>query len=773
MTIDAAIEQESIRAVGESARAFLGTELPLSRLRAMRGTSPGFEKKMWRAMAEAGWAAILAPESLGGLELGLEAVNAIAQEMGRHPIPEPFIASAVQAVAALSAMESSRLRDRLLGEIAAGELIIGVAWQEELGELDHKPRTTTASETDGRARLRGRKDWVVPGPGADGWLVSANAGSGSAAYWVPASAPGVRVEAVTRVDGTLMGHLVLDDVEVPASHRLATGPRAERAIDRGNDLARLAQGAELLGMARQAFDITLEYLKTRVQFGKPIGANQALQHRMVDAYIQLELAAAAIEHALAALSRGNANTALIASRVKARCAHAAVHMTRLAIQLHGAIGYTDECDVGLYLKRALNVASWLGGVEAHRLRALRLQPAATPSNANTRSWSEFPREADWEAMEEDEFRQMVRAFLEKHYPKDLRYPSRRLHWNEIREWYLTLSRQGWIAPAWPRAFGGMELPPDKLLAFIEEMEEYGAARTPDQGIINIGPVLIRHGTKEQQDRFLPKIVSGEHIWCQGYSEPNAGSDLASLRTEAVLSGDEFIVNGQKIWTTLAQDANQMFMLVRTDKAAKKQAGISFLLVDLATPGITVRPIRNIAGDEEFCQVFFDNVHVPRKNLVGEMNQGWTVAKSLLGFERIFIGGPQQSRYALKQLTMLAEARGLFDDPAFASRYAELQLDVADLSAAYEHYAAIVKRGETLPDSVSILKIWATETYSRISMQIVEAAEEHGATVGPADFNDVPLNALAPLMNSTVTTIYAGTNEIQRNIIAKQVLHLPS
>jgi alkylation response protein AidB-like acyl-CoA dehydrogenase len=348
----------------------------------------------------------------------------------------------------------------------------------------------------------------------------------------------------------------------------------------------------------------------------------------------------------------------------------------------------------------------------------------------------------------------------------------RLHWDEIKEWYFTLSRQGWIAPAWPKAFGGMQLPPDKLIAFIEEHERFGAARPPDQGIIMLGPVLIRFGTSAQQERYLPKILSGEHVWAQGYSEPNAGSDLAALRCEAVLDGEAFVVNGQKTWTTLGQDANHMFMLVRTDKTVKKQAGISFLLVDLATPGVTVRPIRNIAGDEEFCEVFFDNVRVPRENLVGELNQGWDIAKALLGFERIFAGSPKHSQYTLQQLTALATARGLFADPAFVARYAALALDAADLSAMYGHFAEMVKRGEALPASVSFLKIWATETHERISMLLAEAAAEHGGGEGVAQFDGAEIHVLAPLMNALAGTIFSGTSEIQRGILAKQVLGLP-
>jgi alkylation response protein AidB-like acyl-CoA dehydrogenase len=296
---------------------------------------------------------------------------------------------------------------------------------------------------------------------------------------------------------------------------------------------------------------------------------------------------------------------------------------------------------------------------------------------------------------------------------------------------------------------------------------------PDQGLINLGPVLIQHGTPEQQLHWLPKIISGEHIWCQGYSEPNAGSDLASLRTEAVPDGDDFIVNGQKIWTTLAQDATHIFLLVRTDKTVKKQAGISFLLADLKTPGITVRPIRNIAGEDEFCEVFLDNVRVPRANLVGRLNEGWRIAKALLGFERLFVGSPKTVHHALGLLRRFARREGMFADAAFTAEMAVLELDLADLLAAYAVFADIVKRGDALPPSVSLLKIFATETYTRIAAKIVDVAAEHGGTRLELDLGDTAVEPLAPLFTATITTIYGGSNEIQRNILARQVLDLPN
>lgn len=220
---------------------------------------------------------------------------------------------------------------------------------------------------------------------------------------------------------------------------------------------------------------------------------------------------------------------------------------------------------------------------------------------------------DLNALEDGEFRARVRAFLDEEYPGELRNPPKRLHFRESRPWYMALSRKGWLAPGWPLEWGGMGLAAAKQLVMIEELERHGCARFNDMGVTMIGPLLIRFGTDAQKRFFLPKILAGEHIWCQGYSEPNAGSDLASLRTEAVLEGEHWVVNGQKIWTTLANDANWIFLLVRTDKKAKPQEGISFLLVPMETPGITVRPIINLDLHDEFCEVFFDNVRVPRES----------------------------------------------------------------------------------------------------------------------------------------------------------------
>ncbi|WP_444984818.1 acyl-CoA dehydrogenase family protein [Halomonas mongoliensis] len=377
---------------------------------------------------------------------------------------------------------------------------------------------------------------------------------------------------------------------------------------------------------------------------------------------------------------------------------------------------------------------------------------------------------DYNAMSDDDFRRMVRDWISANYPAEIRNPPRRLGIEPTRPWYESLSQQGWLTPGWPQEFGGMGLTAGKQLIMMEEMENYGCARLPDSGITMLGPLLIRYGTDEQKARFLPAIQSGEHIWCQGYSEPNAGSDLAGLRTEAVLDGDHWVVNGQKIWTTMATEANWIFVLVRTDRETKPQAGISFLLVDMNTSGVEVRPIENLERHAEFCEVFFSDVRVPKENLVGEVNQGWGMAKALLGFERIFLGSPKQSTNALVRLERLARHVGIWNDPVFQDRYVTLAMDLECHTALYESFADQLKQGKALGPDVSMLKVFQSELYQRISELAISVAGERSGTLEPFTENG-DLHPAGLFIQSRPTTIYGGTNEVQRNILAKHVLGL--
>jgi len=771
-------DNADIAAFRDSAGDFLGAVDQRMRTRALQEHPAGFDRNYWQALAAQGWFSILVPEDDGGMGLGLAEVCAVADQAGYHLLPEPFVDAGVQPLQLLALLPPGPLRTRLVEGMQAGTIVAGVAWQESAGQTEPETPATIAKREGGRLRLRGRKRFVQPAVDADGWLVWACFEGDDAILWLPATAPGASAESRCGVDGSVQGDIALD-ASLPGAEDaiLAVGEPARRALRQANEAARIAQAAELAGIARRAFELTRQYLCDREQFGKPIGSFQALQHRLVDGWMQVELAAACLRDVLVqARAAGDDPAALAraASRAQARCGHAAAEMCRMAIQLHGAIGTTFEYDVGLYFRRALALSARLGNAAAHRRRFAGSDTALAgeASPAGPGRYESFPNDLDWEAMPEAEFRRMVRALFARHYPDARRHMPYRQSWAETRDWYMTLSRLGWLAPAWPKEHGGMGLPPDKLIAYIEESEAWGIARPPDQGLNMVGPILMRFGTDAQRARFLPKILSGEHVWTQGYSEPNAGSDLAAVRTEAVLDGDEFIVNGQKTWTTWGADGTHMFMLVRTDKTVKKQAGISFLLVDLKTPGITVRPIRNIADEQEFCEVFFDNVRVPRENLVGALNQGWTIAKALLGYERLFTGSPKHSQHTLHQVEKLARQRGLFADAVFRARFTELQLDTLDLGAAYAGFAQMAKRGEPIPPSISMLKIWSTETYERLALLLIEAADEYGGMRHHVATDEVDLHIVAPLFNALGAKIFAGSNEIQRNILAKAVLELP-
>jgi alkylation response protein AidB-like acyl-CoA dehydrogenase len=379
---------------------------------------------------------------------------------------------------------------------------------------------------------------------------------------------------------------------------------------------------------------------------------------------------------------------------------------------------------------------------------------------------------DYNVFSDDDFRAEVRAWIEANYPPELRFPIERLHRRETKIWYDLLAAKGWLAPAWPIEHGGMGLDAGKRVIFIEELERHGCTRVNDHGVLMLGPLLMQFGTPEQQRFFLPRILTGEHIWAQGYSEPNSGSDLASLSTEAVLDDDEWVINGQKTWATLGNDANWIYLLARTDKQAKKQEGISFLLVPMTNPGITVRPILTLGMSDEFSEIFFDDVRVPKDAVVGPLNQGWTMAKALLGFERIFVGSPAQSAYAMSRLETMARHLGLFADSDFRARYGRLAIDLADHVSLYSTFIDRLRRGETIGADVSMLKINQTELYKRIAQTVVDHAGGYSGCPGlVAELGDVQASAI--WLQSLQTTIYGGTSEIQRDILAKQVLGLPS
>lgn len=345
-----------------------GADLP--RVRALAQTHAEFDRAQWRQLAELGWLGVLAPESCGGLGLGLAEAAIVAEGLGRALTPEPYTAVAVLAARALEYAADTPLRGELLGGLVNGECVPVVACHEQADDVNAVRIATTATPFEGGFRVSGQKQFVIGADGADGYIVSADGADELQLLWIPRDAAGCDTGLVPLADGRSYGTVTLKDVTVPREQVLASGKVARAALDRALDHAAAIASAELVGVMKCAHEMSLDYMKTRVQFGKAIGSFQALQHRAVDLYIQQELADAVLREVVAQLDAspdGHAR-ALLASRAKSRCAEAALAITRAAIQFHGAIGFTEDCDVGLYVKRAMTLSAWLGNGRAHRVR---------------------------------------------------------------------------------------------------------------------------------------------------------------------------------------------------------------------------------------------------------------------------------------------------------------------------------------------------------------------------------------------------------------------
>ncbi len=388
--------------------------------------------------------------------------------------------------------------------------------------------------------------------------------------------------------------------------------------------------------------------------------------------------------------------------------------------------------------------------------------------------------------EELDFRQEIRAWVAANLPADLSHKvhnALRLSRDDMQRWARILGAKGWLGYGWPKQFGGPGWNAVQKHLFEEECALAGAPRIVPFGPVMVAPVIMAFGTPEQQQRFLPGIASGEVWWSQGYSEPGSGSDLASVKTRAIrgldAAGDHYMVNGQKTWTTLGQFGDWIFCLVRTSTEGKPQTGISFLLVDMKSPGVTVRPIIMLDGEHEVNEVFFDNVRVPAENLIGEENKGWTYAKHLLAHERTNIADVNRAKRELERLKRLAKAEGVWDDIRFRDQVALLEVDIVALEMMVLRVLSAEKSGKQSLDVAGLLKIRGSEIQQRYAELMMMAAGPfarpfiHEAMEAGWQGDHVGAAHCAPLsstfFNLRKTTIYGGSNEVQRNIVSQTVL----
>ena len=387
----------------------------------------------------------------------------------------------------------------------------------------------------------------------------------------------------------------------------------------------------------------------------------------------------------------------------------------------------------------------------------------------------------------DDFRTETRAWLQAHCPPEMRQPMKseadvcwggrrfRFQSEAQRQWMQRMGERGWTVPTWPREYGGGGLTRAQAAVLREEMATLGC-RVPLQsfGIWMLGPALLKYGSEDQKRHYLPQIARGEIRWCQGYSEPNAGSDLASLATKAEVDGDHFVVTGQKIWTSYADEADWIFCLVRTD-SAKKHTGISFVLIDMTSPGVSTRPIKLISGKSPFCETFFDGVRVPMANLVGTLNDGWTVAKYLLQHEREMIGaiGERSTPRPVGRVALAAigaDAQGRLDDPVLRAEIARFEVDEAAFRAWMKLAGEQARAGEASPALSSALKYYGAELNKR-RWELMMAAGGADALEWEGERSNEGA-AARTWLRTKANSIEGGTSEVQLNVVAKRILGLP-
>ena len=779
----------------ESADRFLKERYDFEKRSKILASDDGFDAGIWSEMADLGWLALPFSEENGGLGGGAVEISLIMETLGRSLVLEPYLASVILAGGLIEKLGTDEQKAEILGALMVGTYRPALAHAEKQSGFDIQNISATAIRTSEGYRLSAEKTLVPGGAAADIFLVSAKLGGELRLFAVPADARGLSRKAVKLVDGNRAADIVLDEVSVPASALLASGDTLA-AIETAYDRANAALASEAVGIMDALLDATVAYTKERVQFGKPLAAFQALQHRMAEMAVKCQEARASALLATLSVDTARAMRIRGVSGARAKIGNVSRSVAQEAIQLHGAMGFSEEMPIGAWFRRLYAIENTFGTTADHLKRYGAIVGDSAVLSGSLLSTPDADESAAAEGMnlrmtaDEVRFRDEVRVFLDAQLDGELKR-AERLNPSFLADpaiglkWQAKLAEKGWVAPSWPKQHGGTGWTLGERYIFDQECERAGEPHFRGASIKMIAPVIMRYGNEAQKAFYLPRILSGEDLWAQGYSEPGSGSDLASLKTKAVLEGDHYVVNGSKIWSTLAHHATRMFALVRTADTGKRQEGITFILIDLKSPGVTIRPIRSICGTHEFNQVFFDDVKVPVTDRVGAEGEGWEIAKYLLEFERggAFAGGVL--RAMLTRLHRLAaeplpDGRRMIDDPLFVARLAEIATDV-DANDMLELAAMSKVQAGGNPGSVpsSTMKI----ERSRIRQSIAELAasilgpdalrwEEHRPLHELPEESEIDEErkvASAVYFNSRSQSIFGGSNEIQLEIIAKTLL----
>jgi alkylation response protein AidB-like acyl-CoA dehydrogenase len=718
--------------LADSVRSLLARVAPSDVLHQALETPIATPPPYWRAAADQGLQGVHLAESVGGQEFGILELAVVLAEFGRSAVPGPFVPSAI-ASALISAHDPD---STLLGDLASGAVIAAYALESSL----------TATRQGDVLVIRGQAR-SVPAAAQATLLVLPVAGLNpetGGTGWAVLDAGQLEVEPVASLDPLRpVAHIRASAVEVGDDRVLSN-----LSVDAARAIVCTLLSAEAIGVARWATDTASAYAKVREQFGRPIGQFQAIKHKCAEMIADTERATAAVWDAARAIDEGidkPESAAEFAAAVAATLAPAAAQScTQDCIQVHGGIGFTWEHDTNIYYRRALGLVAAFGRAADY--------PQRVVDTATTTGTRKLDIDLDPET---EKLREEIRAEVTalKAIPSDQRTPA--------------IVEGGWVAPHLPKPWGRSATPVEQIITAQEFRT--GRVRRPMLGIASfLVPSIVAFGNEDQKQRFLPPTLRGEMIWCQLFSEPGAGSDLASLSTKAVKVDGGWRITGQKIWTTGAQFAQWGALLARTDPAAPKHNGITYFLLDMASEGIEVRPLRELTGNAMFNEVFIDDVFVPDGLILGEVNRGWEVSRNTLTAERVTIGSSEAPYLASLDRLVELVRDGQFD---------QIEQNRAGQLMAEGHAAKILNirstlltlaGGDALPSAAisKLLSMRTAQGYAEFAMA------SFGADAAIGDTGEVQGQWAQYLLASRATTIYGGTSEMQLNIIAERLLGLP-
>lgn len=758
---------EDAEGLREVVRDFLAKRSSEADVRVAMETSDGYDTDVWtQAATELGLQGLAMPERFGGSGATAIELGVVFEEMGRALFCGPFLSTVGLAATALMQIDDGALVvEAILESIAFGERIATVTWATP----QHAPNLMRAEKTEHGWTVSGVADTVLDGAIATVFLVYAHTFDGPVLLLVTADSS-LRREPLVSMDSTRkLANVFFDDY--PAT-LLAAGGEAERVRERTANIAALYLAAEQLGGASQVLESAVSYAQTRVQFGRAIGSFQAIKHRCADMLIDVESARSVVYHGLWTAVHDQENLPTAASLARSVASDAYQRAAADNLQIHGGIGFTWEHPAHLYLKRAKSSQLLMEPPTQHRARL-----AAAVLSGGVRQSADVPPLPPVSDAQSDGLAADIETFLNEHPVPDAGDRDGDRRFRESR------FDAGLAVVNFKPGHGGRGLDSSRQAVVEEIFTRAGVADHSARNIIGLGmalPTIHAHGTDAQRKKFLRPTFSGEFIWCQLFSEPGAGSDLAGLATRAVRDGDEFVVNGQKVWTSLGHVADWGILLARTDPNVPKHKGLTYFLLDMRSPGVEVRPLRQITGEAEFNEVYLTNVRVPAANIVGAEDDGWRVAVTTLANERVTLGRRPTPRGSgpigqAVQVYLEAAADGRVD-AAVTERF--MLLWARAEAARLTNIRASAQGAEPGPEG-SIAKLQMAELNKAIYEFCVDLSGPRGLLVEGYDEtapteaavhggSDVRMAYLRSLANS----IEGGTSEVLRNILGERVLGLP-